>query len=1082
MKLSILFILLGLLQAKADVRAQGSITLNMQQTEIAKVLSKIEKKGEFRFLYNYDLPSLKTKVNVNWQNTGIKEGLSKLFANTDLTFRILSNNLIVVMSGKSERQPIRITGTVTGENNEPLSGVSVQVKGSGEGTSTNNKGEYALTVDDTATLVFSYIGFTSKVVPVKGQNVVDAQLVTSNKALDQVVVVGYGSQRKGDITSAISTISVKDVASRPMISTSEVLAGKAPGVQVFQPSGAPGSDFSVRIRGLASPNGAEPIYVIDGVVAGDTKSIDPSSIESISVLKDAAAAGIYGAAGSTNGVVLITTKQGSKGKTRTDLNAYTGIQQITKKLSVLDGAQYRSLLQDEYTNAGQTVPTFPSDFTANNNWQDLVYHTAVQTGANASFSGGSPKGTGQLGLGYLNQDGIVHTSNFKRYSINFKLDQNMNDWLTVGSHVSYNRSYNTTIPEGTSAQHGGSILGALTTPPIVPVKNSAGVYEANFDGTSNPVDKIYDNKNSTATNNLLGDVHAEIKLPFNLKYRSQFGLSLEQYNFNYFLDPFNNAYGISIQGTATNTTQEVLRYTIDNTLTWNKSFGDHSINAVIGTESINEKYYNNSQSGRGFATSAVPTLNGASSNQTVYSFQTDWSVLSYFGRVNYAFQDKYLFTGSIRADGSSRVGINNKYGYFPAFSGGWRVSKEDFMKNASFIEDLKIRAGWGETGNLPPAMTTVYPSYYSYSASSPYTFNGSVTPGIAPANPLPNPNLKWEAGRQVNIGFDLAVLKGRLSLSADYYNKKTKNLIFLQTLPATSGNSDGQILENLPGYDMNKGFEFALSGNILKTKDFQWTATLNMSFNTNRMSGLDSSQTFYYGGIEYGGGGTNQYVSVIRNGLPLGAFWGYKAQGVDPATGNMRFADLNHDGVINSDHDRTYLGSGLPKMVYSFVNNFTYKGFGLDLLFDGVSGNKIFDASRVETEGMSTANNALSTVLHRWEKPGDVTDIPKAVFGDPAPANSVPNSSISSRFISSGAFFRLKAATLSYRLTSEGLNHIGVYGVRFYVTAQNLFTITGYKGYNPEVNQAGTSSTALGIDYGTYPQSRIYTLGLNLEL
>jgi TonB-dependent starch-binding outer membrane protein SusC len=817
-------------------------------------------------------------------------------------------------------------------------------------------------------------------------------------------------------------------------------------------------------------------------VAGDTKSIDPNSIESISVLKDAAAAGIYGAAGSTNGVVLITTKQGSKGKTRTELSGYTGVQEITKSLPVLNGTQYLALLKDEYNNAGQPVPSIPAAYTANNNWQDLVYHHAVQTGANASFSGGSPKGTWYLGLGYLNQDGIVHTSNFKRYSVNFKLDQSMNDWLSVGTHVSYNRSYTVTIPYNASAQHGGTVLAALTTPPIVPVQNAQGVYATNFDGTANPVGNLYDAPNSTVTNNILGDIHAEIKLPFNLKYRSQVGISLEQYNLNSFLNPFNNVYGQSIQGMGTNTSQEVFRYTLDNTLTWNKSFGQHSLTAVIGTETVNEKYYNNSQTGRGFATAAVPTLNAASSNQTIYSYQTDWAVLSYFGRVNYSYEDKYLLTGSVRADGSSRVGVNNKYGYFPAFSGGWRVSKEDFMQNTPFIEDLKIRAGWGETGNLPPAQTTVYPSFNSLNPGAPYVFGGTTTPGVTPANPIGNPDLKWEAGQQLNIGFDLSVLKGRVSLSADYYDKKTKNLIFNETLPATTGNNDGSILINLPGNDMNRGFEFGLTGVVLKGKDFNWTSTLNMSFNKNRISGLDSSEIFFYGGISYGGTGTNQYASIVKNGLPLGGFWGYQALGVDPATGNEKFADLNHDGVIDPDHDRTYLGSGLPTMIYSFVNSFTYKSFGLDLLFDGIGGNKVFDATRIETEGMSTPNNSTTAVLHRWEKAGDVTDVPKAIFGDPGVTGSVPNSSISSRFVESGAFFRLKAATLSYRLTSEGLQHAGISGIRIYGTGQNLFTITGYKGYNPEVNQQDNSSTALGIDYGTYPQARIYTVGLNLEL
>ena len=1081
MKLSMLFILLGLLQARADSHAQGSVTLNAQQTDIAKVLTKIERKGEFHFLYNYDLPSLRTKVSVNWQNTGIREALTGLFANTDLTFKLLNDNLIVVISTRQQRQPIRITGTVSGDNGEPLSGVSVQVKGSDIGTTTNNKGEYSLTVQDSATLVFSYIGYTTKEMGVAGQNVVNAQLAASNKILDQVVVIGYGTQRKGDITSAISTISVKDVSSRPLVSTSEVLAGKTPGVQVVQPSGEPGSDFSIRVRGLGSPQGSEPIYVIDGVIAIDTKSLDPNDIESISVLKDAAAAGIYGSAGSTNGVVLITTKHGSKGKPRTEVTAYTGLQDITKKLPVLNGQQYQALLNDEYTNAGSTPPNL-SGYTANNNWQDLVYHQAMQTGANANFSGGSPNGTWFLGLGYLDQDGIVHTSNFKRYSVNFKLDQNMNNWLSVGGNIAYNRTYQTTIPDGASAQHGGTVLAALTVPPIVAVKNAQGIYQANFDGTNNPIGNIYDNSNSTATNNLLGNVHLEVKLPFDIKYRSQFGVSMSQYNYNYFLNPFNNAYGISIQGSATNTTQEVLHYTVDNMLTWNKSFGDHTINAVVVNELQNEKYYNNSQSGRGFATASVPTLNAATSNQSVYSYQTDWAVLSYIGRVNYSFQDKYLATASFRADGTSRVGINNRYSYFPAFSAGWRVSKEAFMQNVSWIEDLKVRAGWGETGNLLATSVSDYPSYTTLNVGAPYVYGGNPAAGVVLGSPIGNPNLKWETGQQLNLGFDLAVLKGRLSLTADFYDKKAKNLIFAQTLPATSGNNDPSIIVNLPGYDQNKGAEFALTGVIVKTKDFNWTSTLNVSFNRNRIYGLDSGQTYFYGGIEYGGGGTNQYASVVKNGLPLGAFWGYKALGVDPATGNEKFQDLNHDGVIDPNNDRTYLGSGLPTMVYSFINNFSYKGFGLDLLFDGVHGNKVFDATRIETEGMASANNASTAVLHRWENPGDVTNIPKAIFGDPGVTGSVPNSSISSRFIESGAFFRLKAATLSYNIKTDGLQHIGVSGIRVYVTAQNLFTVTQYKGYNPEVNQQGNSASALGIDYGTYPQSRIYIVGFNVSL
>ena len=867
MKLSMLFILLGMLQARADVHGQGSITLNVQQTEISRVLNKIERKGEFRFLYNYDLPSLKTKVDVNWQNATIKEALARLFTGTDLTFKLLDNNLIVVTSGNQLRQPIRVTGTVTGDNNEPLSGVTVQVKGSLAGTTTNNTGEFTVTASDSATLVFSYIGYTSKEVPVKGLNVLNVQLNASTRSLDQVVVIGYGTQRKGDITSAISTINVSDVGERPIVSTSEVLAGKAPGVQVFQPSGAPGSDFSVRIRGIASTGGAEPIYVIDGVVASDTHTLDPNDIESISVLKDAAAAGIYGSAGSTNGVVQITTKHGSRGKTRTEVSAYTGIQQILKKLPVLNGPQYVSLLTDEYTNAGSTLPAIPSSLNANNNWQNLVYHTANQTGANANFSGGSTKGTWFLGLGYLNQDGIVHTSNFKRYSINLKLDQDMNNWLSVGANVSYNRSYTVGISDGASAQHGGTVLAALTVPPIVPVQTQ-GVYAVNFDGTNNPVGNIYDNTNQTAANNLVGNVHAEIKLPFDLKYRSQVGVTLEESNYNYFLNPFNNAYGISIGGQGNNTSTEVLRYVLDNTLTWNRSLGLNAINVVVGTETINEKYYSDQQSGRGFATASVPTLNAATSNQTIYSYQTDWANLSYFGRATYSYDDKYLATATFRADGSSRVGIDNKWGYFPAFSAGWRVSKEAFLQNSNFIEDLKIRAGWGETGNLPSTSLTDYPSYTNLNPGTPYIYGTNTSPGVQLSSPVGNPQLKWEAGKQVNIGFDLSVLKGRISLSADYYNKKTTNLIFPETLPATSGNDDGQIIVNLPGNDNNKGEEFALTGVIFKTKDFSWSSTVNMSFNKNKVTGLDSGQIFFTAAFPSAAPAPTNSFPSLRTGCP----------------------------------------------------------------------------------------------------------------------------------------------------------------------------------------------------------------------
>ncbi len=461
MKLSLMIVLFAVMQTHAGVFAQGSITLNMRQVEIEKVLNKIEKEGEFRFLYNYDLNSLKKKVDVDFEESSINEVLNKIFANTDLTYKMLGNNLIVVMSSTQLMQNIRITGKVTGVNGEPLSGVSITVKGTGLGTNTDNNGVYTMTVPDDATLIVSYIGDETKEVKVNGQSVVDIQLSPSNRQLDQVVVVGYGAQKQKDITSAISVVSTKDISSRPIVSPVEAITGKAPGVQVSVPSGMPGSDLSVKIRGIGSPNGSEPLYVVDGVLASDIRSIDPNTIETISILKDAAAAGIYGAAGSTNGIVMITTKQGSKGKPRVDINFYTGFQQVTKKIPVLKNDQWLDLESEIFdtTKAGflATIPSYYNLTTTNNNWQDLIYHNAMQTGANAGISGGSEKGTYYLDFGYLNQDGIMVGSNFKRYSVKLSVDQAATSWLRMGANVSFNRTNQRTVPQNASGQFGGAI-------------------------------------------------------------------------------------------------------------------------------------------------------------------------------------------------------------------------------------------------------------------------------------------------------------------------------------------------------------------------------------------------------------------------------------------------------------------------------------------------------------------------------------------------------------------------------------------------------------------------------------------------
>lgn len=994
-------------------------------------------------------------------------------------------------------QNLAVKGIVKDDQGLPLPGATITVKGTSDAATTDLSGKYSISAPSTATLVFSFIGFVSQEIPVSGKTEINVSLVTNNKQLNEVVIVGYGSQKKKDITSAIATVSTKDVSARPIVSASEILDGKAAGVQVSNASGAPGGgNFSVRIRGASSPNGSEPLYVVDGVVVNNTASIDPNNIESISVLKDASAAGIYGSLGATNGVVLITTKKGVAGQTKVEINMYAGKQQIVKKLDMLNADQYKSLIADEFANAGQAAPAYPSNFTANNNWQDLTYRTANQNGVNVGLSGGTDKGTFYLGLGDLNQDGIINGTNFKRYSVNLDLEQKMKSWLTIGTNIAYNREDGRTVNDNSSANHGGTVLAALSTPPIVPVYNANGMYQSNSDNTTNPLDDIYSNENHYVSNNLLGNAHAEITLPFNIKYRSQLGISLNNYNSDAFTNPLTNQGASQVNGIGSNNNNETFRYTWDNTLTYSTVINKkHSITAVVGTSAIEEKYTSDYLYGTGFP-AGVTTLNAASANKQISTYKTDWTTNSYFGRVNYGFEDKYLLTASLRADGSSRAGINNQWGYFPAVSGAWRISRENFLKDNTLISDLKLRAGWGEVGNLPQTL------YNSYSTLNPaaYLFGGTSASGYSPTNPAGNPNLKWESTKGLNIGFDISVLNDRVSLSADYYNKKTTDFIFPVTISTAEGGAANLEYTNLPGHVLNEGFEFSLTGRIITGGDFSWTSTLNASFNKNRVDGIPQilasngqlvDQTFPFGGISFGGSSNATNLSIVKNGLPLGAFYGYQYAGVNPADGNELYKTASGGTTETpSTTDQKYLGSGLPKATYGFANTVSYKNLSLDFLFDAVTGNKVFDATRVETEGMYLISNASTAVLNRWRKPGDVTNVPAAVYGG---TNSAGVSTIlpSSRFIENGAFVRLKSLSLSYQIKSPLLEREGI-KVRVFASTQNLFTITKYKGYYPEVNSfsgssqnggslGAPSSTAVGIDYGTYPQTKTYIAGLNVS-
>ncbi|TDD96632.1 SusC/RagA family TonB-linked outer membrane protein [Flavobacterium cellulosilyticum] len=997
--------------------------------------------------------------------------------------------LLLLIAFSTQAQTKVYTGTVLDEAKFPIPGVNVLEKGTNNGVSTDFDGNFKISTNEKAVLVFSYIGYSNFETQVKGQTKLNIVLKSEATSLNEIVLIGYGSQKKKDVTSAISNIKVKDVSSRPIVNAVEAMTGKAAGVQVASSSGSPGGTISVRIRGMGSPNGGEPLYVVDGVLTSNVKGIDPNNIESINVLKDASAAGIYGAAGSTNGVVLITTKKGKKGKSTTAINYYGGFQQIVRKLPVLNNSQWFDL-QKEILGTDPGVPNYYDLAGTNNNWQDLIYRNAAQSSVNVNTSGGSDTGTYYLGIGHLKQEGIIRESNFERYSANLSVNQDVNKSIKMGGSINYDRTNQRSIKDNASANFGGVVLSALVTPEYIPIKMPSnapipGVYGvSNYYSGENPISLIYNNTNKTIGNNFLGNAFVEAKLSNNITYRNQINGVVQNSKYDYFLNPSSSLVGRSTQGGGDSTFYEVFRWQWDNTINYKESFGEHSFDVIFGTSAMNESISKSTQHGAGFATSAIETLNAASSDFRIGTSQYDWSTNSYFGRINYGYGDRYLFTATFRRDGSSRVGKNVVNGNFPALSAGWKVSNEKFMEDVKWMQNLKIRAGWGKTGNLPP-YTMLYPSYSLLNAGAPYAYNSTdIAPGIKPAAQLGNPDLKWESATQTNLGVEVGFLDNRLNLTVDYYHKKVEDMIFTLQLPMTSGSSI--IAMNLPGSDINKGIEFAIDAKIIDKKNFGWNSNFNFSKNDNKIVGLDSNSTFQTGPILVAGSQVPLYTQVIKNGYPLGTFWGYKSEGVDPQTGNLVYSN-----------EMMNLGSALPKYTFGFTNEFTSNGISLSFLIDGVQGNKIYNTPRMEIEALSGYANESVEVLNRWQKPGDITSVPRALGNgttNTAAATMLQNR-VSSNYIEDGSFVRLKNITLSYQIENEFTKRIGLTGFKVFATAQNLVTLHNYKGYYPEVNGdgqgtnnqaqnagSGSSLMSLGVDKGTYPSSKTFTMGINVQL
>lgn len=1021
---------------------------------------------------------------------------------------------------------ITVSGTVS-DGSGPIPGVNIIVKGTKTSTVSNFDGTYTLqSVPANGTLVFSFIGYKPHEVSVNNKTKIDALLEENLNDLKEVVVIGYGTSKRADLTGAISSISSAAVAQSVSTTIDQVLQGRAAGVQIQQNSGTPGGSSSVRIRGISSITGSnEPIYVIDGVIIdGNSGSlnvnplagINPNDIASIDILKDASATAIYGSR-AANGVIMVTTKTGRKGDLTLNFDSYVGWQQMPKQLQVLNLREYGTL-KNTRADLGivQRDNTFirPELLGEGTNWQDELFQVGLIQSYNLSASGGSDNTTYALGMSYFDQEGTVIGSSFDRMTIRAVVDSQVKKWMKVGVNLNtYKNNQVTTVNDDSV------ILTALKQTPNVAARNADGT----FDGPdttefvqTNPLGIAMLKDNHGKDYGIRGNVYAEISFTKDLKLRTQYSIDYgfgNRYTFNpsYTFGALSNEVR---EGSRTKSTSENWIWT--NNLTYNKTFGKHNINALLGQEFQEQNWENLYGYRSGYLTNGATDLNaGDPTTARNSNASSTKSLSSYFARANYTFDDKYILTGTIRRDGSSQFAEGNKWDWFPSASLAWKISNESFLKDNTVINNLKLRAGWGVTGNSS-VPNNAYTSVYGTSATN--WGSGQIATNTA------NPDLKWEKSNQTNIGLDLSLFNNRIEITTDIYYKKTDDLLLRLSLPAyvgtTGQGSTAPPFANIGSLE-NKGFEFTINTVNMQNKDFLWKSNFNISMNRFKVLKLNSESGVYDQTLQQGSDVT--VVTRTAVGQTLGQFYGYKVIGrfekatdfyykdasgtVKPTAlpegmaigengvwiGDYMFEDVNKDGVIN-EKDAGYIGDPNPDFTFGFTNNFSFKGFDIGITFSGSYGNDVLNYQRRWLENPRENTNLLKTALGYAQLelidpngPNDYRNV-QIVGGDPymprigaSSASSASNYRLSNRFVEDGSYVRLRNISIGYNLPKDLYSKYGIANIKVYSNMQNVLTFTKYKGYDPEVGAINQNQLLNGIDNGRYPSPMVTTIGLNVN-
>jgi TonB-linked SusC/RagA family outer membrane protein len=1018
--------------------------------------------------------------------------------------------LLVGLAATAQTQPIK--GMIVDEKGQPVAGATIRVKGGQAVTTSNEDGSYTLNANPGASIIISYTGFEETTVNTQRDKYAKIQLKRRDASLDDVVVIGYGSRKRSEVTSAITSVKAADLLQTPVANLAQGLQGRVAGLQITQNNAAPGGSISVRLRGTNSINGSsEPLYIVDGVQLQNTTApgvsgpatlgnisgvggfsnqvsslsfLNPNDIESIEVLKDASAAAIYGSQ-AANGVIIITTKKGKAGTSLISYDGYVGVQQVSKTIPVLNATDFAKIENETYNT--NRFPN-PDSFATGTNWQDVLFRNATIQNHQLNFSGGTDKTQLLLSLNYFDQEGVVKQSKFDRYAIRFNLDHTVKKWLKIGTTTTFTRSINNRIQTGSVNNDGGgltqSLIGAaLSAPPTLKPYNDDGSvaawkdqpYGSFYSELRNPVLGLQ-TSDVTRTNSILSNFYLDVTLLKGLKYRMNLSVNTNNaLNDYYFPTSAFSAGEISLAGGlggyGMKYNSNFIRLMHESIITYDKTFNDDHTFKFTGVFSALENNNNyNYMIGYGFINDA--TTNEAlqlAKNFSINSGRTKDDLISYLGRINYNFRGKYYLDLTARADGSSKFGENNKYGFFPAASAAWNIKRENFLQGVRLISNLKLRASIGKTGNQ--AALDPYQSLATVGAGNDYVFNNALAKAILPTG-VPNPDLRWETSVQSDIGLEADLFDNRLNFVMDVYRKRTTDLIYKKSLPLSSGYD--AVTGNFASLE-NKGVELSLGGDIIRNNDLRWNVNANVTFNRNKLLRLSDDTTKEIA--------INNY-NILRIGSPLGLFKTYVYDGLmqpgetvipgqpvtNPRPGTQKVKDITGpdgkpDGKI-TDADRVITGNANPKFVYGFSTNLKYKNFDLSAFFSGVSGNKIFNLARWSLENPVGGRNLLAGAANRYT-PANTTGTFQIAAG--SLGGRLP---LSDHYLEDGSFLRCKNISLGYTFNVKGLSNL-----RAYVSANNVFTVTNYTGFDPEVGSFGNSNTQFGVDNIVYPPSRSFLIG-----